>query len=282
MGIIISVPKTNFIYSKIPANSHTHLNYLANLSAISSGISIECRISEQKRINESEELNNKIKLLKLTKINLDEEFKMIKSFPNFAQSSVSWVSIKSYYLFFNLLLIMEYLIWPDEAVFKKSHKKTMSTFVKYIKEGNIIFNKSLFNVILSCYEALNFKAKPGENLKILNVDPERRIKQTLKKIVRYKLNELRKENNFPNFRKKKAKEKRTELLNSDVHICEFFYWYRIRANYWDLDFLCEQNINSKYFVMFYENYFKLIDNLYRAFKVIINKLAKIRLGKEIL
>ncbi len=64
-------------------------------------------------------------------------------------------------------------------------------------------------------------------------------------------------------------------------MCEFFYWYRIKSNYRDLEFL-DKDIDDKQFRNFYKNYFELTISFYEALKKLINVLSKIRLDKEIL
>jgi len=62
---------------------------------------------------------------------------------------------------------------------------------------------------------------------------------------------------------------------------EFFYWYRIKSNYRDLEFL-DKDIDDGQFKDFYKNYFKLTISFYEALKKMINNLSKMRLSKEIL
>ena len=66
-----------------------------------------------------------------------------------------------------------------------------------------------------------------------------------------------------------------------MNLCEFFYWYRIKANYRDLEFL-NKDISGYKFSEFYRNYFELTLTFFNTFKNLINALAKIRLGKIIL
>jgi hypothetical protein len=117
---------------------------------------------------------------------------------------------------------------------------------------------------------------------VLDFDLKERIVQILKKLVCYKLEELQRDEKIKNFRTKKAKEGKKKFLNENtVNIFEFFYWYRIKANYRDLEFL-NKDIGSDKFKEFYKNYYELTLTYLNAFKQLINQLAMVRLGRSIL
>ena len=129
---------------------------------------------------------------------------------------------------------------------------------------------------------MNLHPKSGANIKIIDIDMEERVAQILKKLVRYKLEDIQREEKIKNFRSKKNRKIRDDFLTKNtVNIFEFFYWYRIKANYRDLEFL-NKDISSKQFEEFYRNYFELTLYFFEALKKIINDLSKIRLGKIIL
>ncbi len=59
--------------------------------------------------------------------------------------------------------------------------------------------------------------------------------------------------------------KKEFLENNTVSIYEFFYWYRIKSNYRDLEFL-DKDIDDRQFRDFYKNYFELTVSFYEALK----------------
>lgn len=155
-------------------------------------------------------------------------------------------------------------------------------FKERIERGEISFNKDIFNNNFQCSKIINLRVKSGANIKIIGFDLTERAVQVLKKLVYYKLEDFQREERIKNFRSKKNRQKKKEFLeNNTVNIYEFFYWYRIKANYRDLEFL-NKDISSYKFSDFYRNYFELTFTFFSVLKKLINDLAKIRLGKTVL
>jgi len=78
-----------------------------------------------------------------------------------------------------------------------------------------------------------------------------------------------------------CKKGRDFLDKVSINICEFFYWYRIKSNYRDLEFL-DKGINDSLFLDFYQNYFELTKNFCNAYARLVNELSMKRFGKKIL
>jgi hypothetical protein len=265
-----------------PPDFMTHLNYVSCVNAISEKISISCNLSLNKKINESKFLRKKINLIKLTTNSIRGEYNTILKNSDYAELCVSWISVKSYYLIFNLLLILDYLISGQESSFNSAHKQLLKRFKNYLDNKSLSFDKKFFNKNFPCYGIISIKCKVGSNIKVLDFDLKERIVQILKKLVCYKLEELQRDEKIKNFRTKKAKEGKKKFLNENtVNIFEFFYWYRIKANYRDLEFL-NKDIGSDKFKEFYKNYYELTLTYLNAFKQLINQLAMVRLGRSIL
>jgi hypothetical protein len=196
---------------------------------------------------------------------------------------VPWIAVKSYYLIFNLLLVLEYLISTQESSFNVSHDGLLKKFKTRLKERQIVFNEDIFNTNFQCSKIGNLKFKPGSNLKTVGINLKKeRVPQVFKKLVSYKIEDFQRKEKIKNFRSKKAREKKKEFLEKNtVNMCEFFYWYRIKSNYRDLEFL-DKDIDDRQFKNFYKNYFELTISFYKALEKLINVLSKTRLGKEIL
>ena len=103
--------------------------------------------------------------------------------------------------------------------------------------------------------------------------------QIIKKLAIYSLEEFKRSKNIRSFQSRENKKLRNNFLDSkQISICEFFYWYRIKANYRDLEYL-NKDISDDKFKSFYCSYYELTRNFYKAFRELINSIAKIRLGK---
>jgi len=265
-----------------PPDFVTHCNYIECLNLFSRNLTLSHNLNIRKRINESGILSKKITLIRLTLQSIKAEYETINKHPDYAVMCVSWISVKSYYLLFDLFLILKYLITSIEGSFSSSHKSILSNIDGWIDSGEIVSNKNFFNNIYSLKTALSYRAKVGSNIKIVGPDLKERFSQIIKKLAEYKLEEFKRLEKIENFRMKKDKEKKEVFLdNSIVNVCDFFYCYRIKANYRDLEFL-DKEIDSGKFKEFYCNYYELTISFYNAFRDLINQLSIIRLDKEIL
>lgn len=266
-----------------PPDFITHLNYVKCLKTISDGLNLECKLDIRGKIqNENRILKKKINLIKLIKRSLDEEYKMIELNPGFGEVCVLWIAIKSYYLIFNLLLVLDYFISASESSFNFTHYGLLKKFKDRLDNQEIVFSKQIFNINFNCFWIIKLNIRKGYNLKIFNVDLNESILQVLKKLVLYKIEDFQRKEMIKNFRSKRAREKRKAFLeNNSVNICEFFYWYRIKSNYRDLDFL-NKDLGDRQFKDFYKNYYELTNSFYQSLITLINILSKTRLNKGIL
>lgn len=172
--------------------------------------------------------------------------------------------------YFNARIVVWYLSY-------RTAKKIKSR----LEKKEVVFNKKIFNTNFQCSKIVSKKAKPGSNLKkIVNVDLKDRVMQVLNKLVSYKIEDIKRKGKFKNFRSKKAREEKKKLLETDVNLVEFFYWYRIKSNYRDLEFL-DKDIEEEQFKDFYKNYFELTCSFFEALMKMIKALSKTRLSEEI-
>ena len=260
----------------------THLNYIKCLNNFSDSLNAKIKRFDKSDKKRSDKLAKKINLIKLIKKGLDEEYKMSKSDKESAEVFSIWIHVKSYYLIFNLFLVLDYLISPENnKEFNLTHKETMKKIKVLIKDSHLVFNKTEFNHLYKYVEVKYIKFLKGENLKE-EQDWNKVSKCLIRKLFNYKIEELKRENNFKNFKTKKAREKLREYLVSELTgFYEFFYWFRIKANYRDLEFL-SNDVGSMQFYSYFENYYILTINFYEALKSLINELSKKRFNEEII
>jgi len=261
-----------------PANFTTHLNYVRCFNQLSKNLGLNCKINITNKIKETKDLTKKIHLIELIFENLQEEHKLILGNPSFAEICIPWIAVKSYYLIFNLLLIIKYLITSDKNSFNSSHYNILKEFKTYLKKNDLNFTRVEFNEIYIGRSVLKWKAKPHANIKIINPDLKERFFQIIKILMKYCIEEFKRKEKINTLNCKKGKD---FLNKANINVCEFFYWYRIKSNYRDLEFL-DKGIDDDQFLDFYQNYFELTENFYIAYKNLINELSIKRLGKKIL
>ncbi len=265
-----------------PPDFQTHLNYVLFMEKFSNGLNIKLNIDIDINTKfKKTSLSKKLKFIKMIKENLEDEYKKSMQEVEFAKICSMWIPVKSYYLIFNQLLVLCSLINNNEKNLNYSHKKSIVDFREMIKKGIVFSNKEEFNKIYSCLKATNFKTKIGDNLRE-DVEEGLRIKGILKKLCSYKFESYCRERKIESFRSKKDKEKKKLFFdNTEISLFEFFYWYRIKANYKDLSFL-DQEIYSEKISQFYKSYYSLTMNFYNALKDLINDISKKRLGETII
>ena len=86
----------------------THLNYIKCLASLMSGTTLQYNNSLQKA--GLPDIDQKKNLIVLTKKSLSDEKKIVDIDKDYSYASTSWLPVKSYYLIFNVLLTVEYVI----------------------------------------------------------------------------------------------------------------------------------------------------------------------------
>ena len=260
-----------------PPSFKTHLNYVKCLNQLSNNLTIDINFSINSKNYKKGIIDKKVNLIKTIKKSFDEEYTHVIKNKEYAEVCCTWIAVKSYYLIFNLSLVLCSLVNCDHRNLLTTHKEIMANVKNLIKSKKLLFNQDKFNEDYPLEKIWNFKLNPKETLKN-DLDIDKRFLSLLKKIAKYKLLNFSWEKKIENFKKKKDREERDKFIkNESVMAYEFFYWYRIKANYRDLEFL-NQEIGVSDFYSFYENYYKLTNIFYNAFTNLINKIAKERIG----
>lgn len=252
----------------------THANDLHFMSECSTNFKLICNL----KINKSSLLNKKIyqkvKLLALTLENLVEEKNNIEKYPEYSVVCVSWVPVKSYYLVFNLLILLEYLATANDISLSLSHSALFKNFRTMLKNRDFVFDKEIFNQICTAKEVASWKIPPSENVRRNAADPGLRYKQIIKKLALYSSDEFKRTKKI----KRLSGEYKKEFEKTKINLCEFLYWYRIKANYRDMEFV-DKGVAVSDFVDFYNDYYNLSMNFYSAMKHCVNDLANKRTGE---
>lgn len=255
-----------------PPEFITHLNYVHFLAELTTGISV-LPLNDGATITLPKILKNKANLIKLTKRNIDYEYRVVKENPEFAQVCASWMPVKSYYLLFNLITILRFLTSNNIRAISDSHLGFLKWLNSSIERKELLFNKVEFNQMHEGVELLEWKGSTGSRLKRSGQDQKEMLLSVLKKIQTYKVEDFRRKNGIENLRLKVNKENIKQFLSKNrTSLIEFFYWYRIKANYRDLEFL-DKNISADHFNDYYLSYYTLTNNMYWAFKKEINRLC---------
>ncbi|MFA5112911.1 MAG: hypothetical protein WC529_01295 [Candidatus Margulisiibacteriota bacterium] len=265
-----------------PPDFITHLNYVKCLEAISKDISLDTSLSIEKAIECNINVKNKVNLIKLTLDSLEQEKVLIQKNPEYAVVCVSWISVKAYYVIFNMCLLLKYLVTCNKDAFNSTHSSVLGWLKDHIERKEILFSDEKFNRLVNIREALKLKIKSGSNIKRSPVDVEERLTQIFKKLANYSIEEFRRTNRIKTLHNKKSKAMYSKYIDeSFISLFDFFYWYRIKANYRDLEYL-NKDIHDEQFKEYFLSYYGLLVNLYKPLGVLINKIAMVRIGHNII
>jgi len=251
----------------------THANYLSYISERSVDLCVQVSTNPVLSQNSLPSLAvNKVKLARLTMNNIDSEMDQINKFMDYAQICSSWIPVKSYYLFFNLLMILEWLTDDNLAWLSGSHEEVNRQLKELIRNKLIVFSEPSFNTIIPAVRVATWKIPSGSNIVIGNPDPKIRQRQVLKKILDYKKDEYKRRNDL---KRLVGIQKHNFFSRTDLNLWEFLYWYRIKANYRDMEFL-DSGVNINDFFYYYLNYHTLSSNIFKALTSEINRLSTLK------
>lgn len=252
----------------------THKHYITYVRQLSNNLELTYKSKLTGRISLSSRAKKKIRLIELTLENVRSEAKMVEKNPEYAQAAISWLPVKAYYLIFNLTILLEYVISTDESFLTASHTKSLSQFKSLLGSGSITFNQPIFNERPTGAEIEKMKVLKSDNLRGGTVT---RKEQVFRKLADYAKDDLRRFHRVKRLNKDQMRDFRARQFS----LSETFYWYRIKANYGDLEFISDK-VRTSEFKDLYTQYCFLTANYYLAIKKCINKIGLARSGEVIL
>jgi len=249
----------------------THYNYAECLADLISNSSLSCNLKlKQKKLPDLKEKEN---LINLTKKSLEDEYKIVNMDKEYSYASTSWLPIKSYYLIFNRLLTIEYIIKAQNNIFKCSHCNCIEEFTRKLANSEISFSDPLLNTIY-CGPVFDYHDVPGANLS-RRISKDRRYNLAMAKASDYKLADWKRKKSIEDFKKKVDQEKKKEYLETfKFSIFEFPYYMRIRSNYRDFAFIEGVSIGET--AAYFECYYKFTMGFYNLLNKLQNSLIKMR------
>lgn len=248
----------------------THYNYSDCLEHLTNSVSIKIL----KNLNKAlfKHLDVKKNLICLTRKSLKDEYEIVQQDKDYSYASTSWLPIKTYYLIFNLMLTIEYILQVQKSVFGYTHVKCIEEFTRKLEVGEIKFSEPLLNEVFN-KNILKLKEVSGANLS-RRISIDRRYIMAIRKVANYKFDEWKRKEKI-NLRSKTGKIKRDKYLDSfRISIFEFPYYKRIRSNYRDFAFI--EGISSHDTARYFNSYYNFALNLYQALYNLKRKMLKAR------
>lgn len=249
----------------------THFNYISCLEKLFKGATLKYtnRVAKEKIPH----VNEKENLIKLTAQSLNDESRIVAIDKDYSYASTSWLPIKTYYLIFNILLTIEYIIKLQKSAYSRSHYACIEEFTRKLKTNEIEFSVPELNVVYD-QSIFTHKNTSGANLS-KKTSVADMYKMAIRKIAHYKLEDWKRHNHI-NAKRKADKSRLTHYLANDffVSIFDFPYYMRIRSNYRDFAFI--EGVSTAETARYFNTYLLFIAHFVKALKNLRTTLVKMR------
>lgn len=247
----------------------THLKYVALIARLAQGLTTTCAVAPTVSGKKVNLIEDKVRLVELTRRSIADERKIVHIDPEYSTASVLWLPIKSYYVAYHLLCVIDFILTADVGVLKAGHGECIERFTGMLRDGTLQFSEPLFNQVFD-YKILDFKTKQGEHLR--NAVPDDVLyKLAMKKIALEKIETYKTMSEITNTRTKKDREKVERFKrNMSVSIFDFFYQMRLRLNYRNFDFI--DDIPASQTKVYFERYYEASDRFHTCFSNWANQL----------
>lgn len=264
----------SFIASLSPLGSRldfeTHLKYVSLLARLSRGLSATCATVPALTIADLPKIKDKTRLIELTKQSIKDEHNIVKIDNEYSTAAVLWLPIKSYYLAYHLLCVIDYLLTGKPSLLRAKHGDCVKHFTEMLADSSLQFSESLFNRVFD-KSILNFKTTSGEHLK-RGVSDDVLYKLIMKKIANEKVLNWKQSQGIVETRTRKNRERVEKYKNKmDVSIFDFFYQMRLRLNYRNFDFI--DSVSSRQTEAYFEEYFTAAGYFFNCFSNLKNKMV---------
>ncbi len=256
----------------------THHNYIRALKHLMEGATLSHSNIDKIPNAPLPLLDSKKNLIDLTAKSLNDEARIVRTDKDYSYASTSWLPVKTYYLLFNIMMTIEYLLTLDPASFKIGHGKCSESFTKRLAAGEIAFSEAKLNTVYD-YTIFSYREAPGVNLRSASALDQlatfQHAKLTMRKIAQYKLEEWKRRKRIPNFKTNKhQRDKQTFLRAFKLSVFEFPYHMRLRANYRDFAFI--EGVSSNETAEYFSDYFSFAREFCRAFRNLREQLIRAR------
>lgn len=272
--------------SNIIANPNfiTHSNYLTFLYQQSHNLTLSTNNSLNKvDFNIDNDVLKKINIINFSYEYLQKENSEIGMNRDFSLVCTSWVAVKSYYMIYLMFCVIKYLMVGQQksSILTENHEKAHQWLISTIENNKLKFNNKFFNKLYTYEEIDNFRCNPSDGLK-QNISNDVRFKMLIKKLSKYRFDSCVARKHPKGFKTKAAKEERDNYKTKNkVMLFEFFYRYRIKSNYCDLEML-RKDIEIEKVYNYCNTYHLLAFNIHNCMKNFINDLSNSRFNKSII
>jgi hypothetical protein len=248
----------------------THLKYVSVLAKLARGLSVSTTAVPVLSAVDLPKIKDKMRLIELTKQSVKDEHTIVQIDKDYSTAAVLWLPIKSYYLAYHLLCVIDYIITGKTALLRAKHWECVEHFTKMLADGSLQFSEPILNQVFD-KSILNFKTAPGEILR-KNVPDDVVYKAIMRKVANEKIIGFKLSKGITHTRSavnRKEVEKYKQTMT--VSIFDFFYQMRLRLNYRNFDFV--DNVPASQTKAYFDGYFTAAGYFFSCFSNLKNKLV---------
>ena len=224
------------------ASFRTHLNYIKCLEKLFAGstLSVSRTGTFTKR---SVEIKRFQKLYKVTLKSIKKDIELAREDSAFSVIAAPWFPVKCYYALYYLESVLTHLLDGSVQGFGKGgHAGIRKKIYSLVDTGAIVFSVSDLNRIYDLTQIRALPAiNPGQNARFDYWQKTDCVNSVVKKLMDYKLHDAKISRKWNLCTKKHREDQKLFVGVERLMIADFFFWYRIKANYRDLDYIDFEN-----------------------------------------
>ena len=250
------------------ASFRTHLNYIKCLERLLSS----CALTVSPRgtfTRQDSEVRRFVRLYKLTVRSIEKDYELAREDPAIAVILAPWFPVKCYYALYYLESILLHLTDGGMHGYGKGgHSDVRKMMGNHVTCGAVTFSSSEINTVYVLEQIGSLPTTVSGGTTTLSYwASEQCVHSIAKKLLEYKLHNAKTTSGW-DFRTNVGRNARDQYLRTKkLMLLDFFYWYRIKANYRDLDYIDFENGISD------QEIFEYLESYFEAFKAYSNLLG---------
>jgi len=258
------------------ASFQTHLNYIKCLESLFTDVRLNVVLVDGHTIQKTE-IKRFTKLDSLTSKSIEVDMALAQKDHAFAVIAAPWFGVKCYYSIYYFEAVLVHLVDGSQSGFTKGgHRAVRKKIAQLLSSGNLTFSKTELNSVYPLLSISNFPSiTSGTNTRSRYwMDPEC-VQSITKKLMEYILHDAKVGNKW-NLHRRKDQIAKTDFIRvGKLTLTDFFYWYRIKANYRDLDYIdFEKGITEDAVFEYMKAYNSAYTSYHRLLSQKINGLLK--------
>lgn len=263
------------IFDPARASFETHLNYVKRLAHLLASSQLTVNGAQRPQLRQADIVRFK-RLYTLTNKSIRKDMELAREDSGFAVIAAPWFPVKCYYALYYLESLLCHMHDGCAVGFSKGgHTGIRRKIAQNINQGLMVFSDTSLNTPNTLESVLLIPAiAPGRNTRTTFWSEDECTGCVLKKLTEYKIHDAKVSRKWNLLRPAHRAEKAEFISREQIALLDFFYWYRIKANYKDFDYIdFENGITEQEVLDYLENYYRAYFSYKNLLIENINRLA---------